>query len=448
MLTAPQWYLWGYVLTFSPAPDPTTWTWYGGHAQSMVLYQALVRPVGADGPKIPELLYAFYQGMFAAFTPALVCGGVIKKFKVGRFLIFIWLWSLLVYYPVARWTWGPGGFSEQNDVMDFAGGTAVHITSGTTVGAIVLFHELERHGLKIFSRAWAVISPPSTAQNLVAEDLRDGDELPTMATNGNLASHPTPATGAATGNGAANGHPGLMPSHTATSTTNKPAAPPPAVLSDENAPPLAADAPHSLNNLVLGTMLLWIGWLGFNGGSALGGNMRALSACAATHVAASTGACVMLVLFWLLEWCARKWPRYFHDDRRTPGDTGQGSKLSVVQFCDGAVVGLVAITPAAGYVSLLSELSLGSSKLLTTSCSGPSLERWVYRRHLFWVNIRAEDIVSRLDASRPAVRLLAAHWRRLHRDVPDGLLCEVRDHPNQAQWAPLTGQMQAVCCWV
>ncbi|KAK0631488.1 ammonium transporter AmtB-like domain-containing protein [Immersiella caudata] len=361
-----QWYLWGYVLTFSPAPDPATWTWYGGHTDSMVLYRALVRPVGAPGSKIPELLYAFYQGMFAAFTPALVCGGVIKKFKVGRFLIFIWLWSLLVYYPVARWTWSVGGFGEQNDVMDFAGGTAVHITSGTAVGAIVLFHEFERHGLKIFSRAWAILSPPSADDDGPAEHFRDGNELSTLNVKVNGSSNPASPANAPRPDASGNGNASNIPNTHATAPTANGAAargsmaPPPAVLPSENDPPLAADAPHSLNNLVLGTMLLWIGWLGFNGGSALGGNMRAVSACAATHVAASSGACVMLVLFWWLEWTARKWPRVFQDDRGGATDASRGHKLSVVQFCDGAVVGLVAITPAAGFVPIWAAGCIGA----------------------------------------------------------------------------------------
>lgn len=353
-----QWYLWGYVLTFSPAPDPTTWSWYGGHADSMVLYRALVRPVGAEGPKIPELLYAFYQGMFAAFTPALICGGVVKKFRVGRFLLFIWLWSLLVYYPVARWTWAPGGYSDQHGVMDFAGGTAVHITSGTAVGAVVLLQEIERHGWNIFKRIYEEIWQTNNVkqtknakyfrrQETELSDLEAGDHSPveprpnlvpeqTEPENSHVAANNPPPTG-----------PDVLQLRRHTSLA------PPAVLPGmADVPVLENDAPHSLNNLVLGTMLLWIGWLGFNGGSALGGNMRAVSACAATHVAASSGACAMLLMFGLLKWGTRRWPRYF-DDRGA-------STLSVVHFCDGAIVGLVAITPAAGYVPVWSAGCIGA----------------------------------------------------------------------------------------
>ena len=289
-LTHVQWYLWGYALTFAPGTDGTTSSWYGGHTQSMVLYRAMVRPVGAPGPKIPELLYAFYQGMFASFTPALICGGVIKKFKMGRFLIFIWLWSLLVYYPVARWAWSPDGFSSQHGIMDFAGGTVVHITSGTAAGAVVLFHALEKHGLGIFREVMNAAKQPEKGVELDAMQLRRR-----MSSRHNSGDDEV------------------------------------AVVDQEfklsGDPVLTKDAPHSINNLVLGTMLLWIGWLGFNGGSALGGNMRAVSACVSTHVAASTGGCVMLLLFWAIEGAVKRWPSVF-------GDGSGGAKLSVVHFCD------------------------------------------------------------------------------------------------------------------
>ncbi|KAK3356476.1 ammonium transporter AmtB-like domain-containing protein [Lasiosphaeria hispida] len=318
-----QWYLWGYALTFASVPGETTSTWYGGHPEAMVLYHALVQPVGAAGPKIPELLYAFYQGMFASFTPALICGGVIKKFKVGRFLIFTWLWSLLVYYPVARWTWSPTGFSSRHGIMDFAGGTAVHITSGTAVGAVVLFHSIEKHGFGIFRHAWGLVKQPTEALDGDAMAMRRrGDEGSEISITGVMMEHSASSGNATKGQGG---------------------------RSDSV---LAGDAPHSLNNLVLGTMLLWIGWLGFNGGSALGGNMRAVSACVSTHVAASTGGCVMLMLFWTMEWAGRKWPGVVGG--------GGGAKVSVVHFCDGAVVGLVAITPAAGYVPVWSAGCIGA----------------------------------------------------------------------------------------
>src|SRR3954453_5475433 len=90
--------------------------------------------------------------MLTFWSAALVCGGVIRDVPAGRFLVFITLWSLLVYIPVARWSWHWAGWSYQFDVMDFAGGTAVHITSGTTVLAFNIFYELDIRG---FRKCWA-----------------------------------------------------------------------------------------------------------------------------------------------------------------------------------------------------------------------------------------------------------------------------------------------------
>ncbi len=103
--------------------------------------------------------------------------------------------------------------------------------------------------------------------------------------------------------------------------------------------------PHNVVNVVLGTALLWIGWFGFNGGSALGANMRAVSACISTHLAACAGA----VMGTTLEYIAAS---------RRDLDTG---RFSVIGFCNGAVAGLVAITPAAGYVGVYSLPSSNGS---------------------------------------------------------------------------------------
>jgi hypothetical protein len=102
---------------------------------------------------------------------------------------------------------------------------------------------------------------------------------------------------------------------------------------------------HSVNNVVLGTALLWIGWYGFNGGSALGGNLRAVSAIASTHVAACAGGCAYLIAVWFLNSRAEKHP--------VPGyNPYRARELSIIEFCNGVVIALVAITPAAGYVRL------------------------------------------------------------------------------------------------
>ncbi|KAH8747820.1 ammonium transporter AmtB-like domain-containing protein [Hyaloscypha sp. PMI_1271] len=301
-----QWYLWGYSLTFTPAikpPSPGV-SWYGGDPRGVALHDSLARPVGADGAKIPELLYQFYEGMFASFTAALVCGGTIRDVRVGRFLVFITFWSLLVYDPVARWSWHWAGWSNQRDVMDFAGGTAVHITSGTTVLAFYIFYELDTKG---FSKCWAGLM-----RRLVKP----------FAILGFSALHAL-----------------ADPEAAVPCTSDQPSD-----LEDD-------DPPHNVNNMILGTALLWIGWFGFNGGSALGGNMRAVSACVSTHVAACAGGTTSLFFFWA-------WNAFGRAVDRFLGESGEQENkipsVSATQFCDGAVIGLVAITPAAGYVPVWS----------------------------------------------------------------------------------------------
>jgi Amt family ammonium transporter len=123
---------------------------------------------------------------------------------------------------------------------------------------------------------------------------------------------------------------------------------------------LEDDAPHNVNNVILGTALLWIGWFGFNGGSALGGNLRAVSAITSTHITACSGGSANILIFWFINNLAQKF---------TGGANAR--KLSIMMFCDGAIIALVAITPAAGYVRLCR--SLATRKLLTEP--GPSLER-------------------------------------------------------------------------
>ncbi|KAB5518033.1 ammonium transporter AmtB-like domain-containing protein, partial [Coniochaeta sp. 2T2.1] len=281
-----QWYLFGYTLAFTPAVTPNPLpgpSWYGGDPRGAALHDTVARPVGSAGPRIPEIVFELYESMFASFTAALVCGGAIRddpqnKFPAsdipaGRFLIFISLWSLLVYNPVARWTWHWAGWSNQLGVMDFAGGTAVHITSGTTVLAFYIFHAIQ--------------------------------------------------TG-----------------------------------------PAAADrAPHNVNNIVLGTALLWMGWFGFNGGSALGGNLRAASACVATHVAACAGGTSMLLL-----------------DARNP---------SVTHFCDGVVIALVAVTPGAGFVPVWSAGVFGVVSAVAVFFFKWFTAKWLYDEPLYVFAIHA-----------------------------------------------------------
>jgi Amt family ammonium transporter len=205
------------------------------------LSRAALNGVGIDtvsplAKSIPEILFMAYQMTFAVITCALVGGSVAERMRFSAFTLFCVLWLFIVYVPSAHWVWG-GGFLQTMGLLDFAGGTVVHINAGIA-------------------------------------------GLVTALTLGNR-----------TGFGREN-------------------------LS-----------PFDLSLAVIGTGLLWVGWFGFNGGSALGANSRAVFAIVATHLAACSGA-----LIWSgLEWIER----------------GKPSVLGVVS---GAVAGLGTITPASGYV--------------------------------------------------------------------------------------------------
>ena len=196
---------------------------------------------------IPLLLFAMFQMMFAIITPGLVVGAVAERIRFTSYILFIALFSLLVYAPLAHWTWHPQGFLFQWGVLDFAGGTVVHISAGCAAlaGAMVL----------------------KRRQSHIAQR-----EIP----------------------------------------------------------------PANIPYVLIGTGLLWFGWFGFNAGSALGANALSVSAFATTNTAAASAG-----LAWM----------FF--------DVLKGKKPSVLGFCIGAVVGLVAITPAAGFVAVPQSIFIG-----------------------------------------------------------------------------------------
>lgn len=206
--------------------------------------------------------------------------------------------------------------------MDFAGGSAVHICSGSSVAAICVFSQLDSVGwatiihfrrgrtIKIDFTSWKFwtwISMRRTANDNPLE-MATGLPIPTQPANGQV---PTPGT-----------------------TTSS-------QIRQGNQDPDPSDFPYSINHMVIGTAMLWVGWFGFNGGSALGANLRAVSACLATQAAASSGGTVGL----LIEWFLRR------AEKRISSNPNKIPTPSVGEFCDGVIAGLVAITPAAGYVS-------------------------------------------------------------------------------------------------
>ncbi|KAI1183273.1 ammonium transporter [Nemania serpens] len=230
-----QWFFWGYSLAFSH-----TGSAYIGDLSNFGLMKTLAQP-SVGSPKIPDLLFCLYQGMFAAITPALAIGAAVDRARILPCIVFILVWSTIVYDPIAYWTWNANGWSFKLGGLDFAGGTPVHISSGAAALAFSIM------------------------------------------------------LGKRTGYAKSAGLP---------------------------------YRPHNVTHIVLGTVFLWVGWFGFNGGSALAANLRAVMACIVTHLAASVGAITWVLMDYRLE---KKW--------------------SVVGFCSGAISGLVAITPASGYVT-------------------------------------------------------------------------------------------------
>jgi Amt family ammonium transporter len=195
---------------------------------------------------IPESVYMCFQMTFGIITPALICGAFADRMKFSALLWFIGLWAVLVYAPVAHWVWGPDGFLNDAGVLDFAGGTVVHVNSGVA-GLMAALVMGKRRGF------------------------------------------------------------GTEPM-----------------------------APHNLVLSVIGASLLWVGWFGFNAGSATAANGNACMAMAVTQIATATAA---------LAWMFAEW-------------TVKG-KPSVLGIISGAVAGLVAITPASGFVDPRGALIIG-----------------------------------------------------------------------------------------
>ncbi|MBP9855601.1 MAG: ammonium transporter [Candidatus Omnitrophica bacterium] len=235
-----QWYLFGYSLAFKPG-NP-----FIGDLSWFALNGVGLEPNADYAATIPHQLFMIFQMMFAVITPALIIGAFAERMKFVSFLVFIVLWSTLVYDPICHMVWAVGGFIRNMGALDFAGGTVVHINAGIAalVAAIVL-------------------------------GKRVGYE-------------------------------------------NKPM------------------ALHNIPFAVLGTALLWFGWFGFNAGSALGSGALATSAFVTTHIATAAAG---------LSWAMIEWIK--------------SGKPTTLGIATGAVAGLVAITPAAGFVTATGALFIG-----------------------------------------------------------------------------------------
>ncbi|MBC8210710.1 MAG: ammonium transporter [Gammaproteobacteria bacterium] len=233
------WVIGGYSLAFSDGGAMNDWI--GGTSNFFM------SNVGRDSLSgaIPESVFSMFQMTFAIITPALIVGGFAERMRFSAMLMFSVLWFVLVYLPICHWVWG-GGWLAQMGLLDFAGGTVVHITAG--VAAIV------------------------TAM----------------------------------------------------------------VLGNRSGFPTTQMMPHNLTMTVTGAGMLWVGWFGFNAGSALAANGDAGMAMLVTHISAATGA---------ITWMAIEWVKF-----------GKPSALGIVT---GMVAGLGTITPASGFVGPMAALFIG-----------------------------------------------------------------------------------------
>ena len=251
------WAILGYSLVFGPSVNGII-----GDLSLVGLNNIGIHSVNqALAPDIPELLFFAFQLKFAAITPALIIGACAERIKFRSLLIFIVLWSTLIYAPIAHWVWNPNGWLRSLGAIDFAGGIVVHISAGLSALAAAL----------VIGR-------------------RKGCGIP-------------------------------WKDHMK------------ALKKDDSA---SAFKPTNIPYVILGAGLLWFGWFGFNGGSALAANDLAVSALVTTNLAAAAAAVSWMILDWVIK-----------------------GKPSAVGISIGAVVGLVAITPAAGYVNVTSALIIG-----------------------------------------------------------------------------------------
>ncbi len=237
-----EWVVIGYAMAFGKS-------WHGiiGWDWNLLFLKGVTPNLIHNTTRTPELVYIMFQGMFAIITPALITGAFAERVKFSAYAVFVLLWGVLIYNPLAHWVWGGGWLGAGHiGAIDFAGGTVVHISAGVSALVAALYVG-KRQG---------------------------------------------------------------YPRH---------------VLQ-----------PNSLVLTLLGAGLLWFGWFGFNGGSAVGSNGSAAVAFTATQIAAAAGG---------LAWMIAEWMKH-----------GRATSLG---FASGLVAGLVAITPASGYVAPWAAIVIG-----------------------------------------------------------------------------------------
>ena len=259
-----MWFAVGYSLAFTPN---NAWIggwdrlWFAGLDYHLASEQLSVSHIA---PHLPEAAYAMFQLTFAIITAALIVGAVVERMRFGALMLFMALWTVLIYVPVAHWVWEPSGWLAKLGALDFAGGAVVHVNAGAAGLACACYlGKRVGYGREPFQ-------------------------------------------------------------------------------------------PYNLGWTMLGACLLWVGWFGFNGGSALAADGRAALAMVVTHLAAAGGA---------LGWAAGEW--LF---RR---------RASLLGMCSGLVAGLVAVTPAAGFVGMGSGLLIGVVAGVVCYWGATGFKRWL-----------------------------------------------------------------------
>jgi ammonium transporter, Amt family len=257
------WIFIGYTIAFTPGTTP----YLGGLDRLMLSGLGYVKAtsqltVSHLAPTIPESVFVMFQMTFAIITPALIVGAFAERMRFTAMLLFMTLWSIFVYAPVAHWVWEPSGLFASMGVLDFAGGTVVHINAGAA-GLVCAY----------------VLGP------------RVGyGKVPFI--------------------------------------------------------------PYNLVYTLVGASLLWVGWFGFNAGSALAADGRAGMAMLVTQVAAAMAALTWILIEWLVK-----------------------SRITMLGFASGAVAGLVAITPASGFVNVSGALAIGVASGALCYVGATSLKR-------------------------------------------------------------------------
>jgi ammonium transporter, Amt family len=255
------WFFWGYSLVFGPS--------VGGVIGNLSLVGLNGLTINSVNPSyatgIPEILFFAFQLKFAAITPALIIGACAERIRFKSLLIFVVLWSTLIYSPIAHWVWNISGWLHILGAWDFAGGIVVHVTAGVSALAAAL----------IVGRRKGCVYWKDQMKALDRKEAR----VPTLGTE---------------------------------------------------------FKPTNIPYVILGAGLLWFGWFGFNGGSALAADGIAVSAVIATNLAAAAAAVSWMILDWIIK-----------------------GKPSAIGISVGAVCGMAAVTAAAGYINFIAAVIIG-----------------------------------------------------------------------------------------